>query len=118
MRSLFLTFCFFIIAGAVFADRPLKVVYKKTITRNFSGKWAAHPKQSYTSIQTYPGSSSQAQKISYATRDDVSKYRFHHSHLTYRNEWGYFFPAGTKAVPNNGVIIFKSPNGYMVAGQK
>ncbi len=118
MRSLFLTFIFCIVAGAAFADRPLNVVYKKTTARNFKGQWAKHPHQVYTTVKTHPGSSTQTQKISYATKDDVSKYRFFHPHLVYKNFWGYFFPPGTKAVPNNGAVIFKSPNGYMAGGQK
>src|SRR2546426_7501486 len=39
-----------------------------------------------------------------------SQYRFHNSHLTYQNQWGYFFPAGTKPVRNNGAVVFKSPD--------
>ena len=109
MRSVLLTFFCFILADAAFADRPLKVVYKKMTARSFKGKWASHPKQVYTIVQTYPGSSAQRQKISYATRDDVSQYRFFHPQRTYKNLWGYFFPPGTRAVPNNGAILFKAP---------
>jgi len=109
MRSILLTFFCFILAGAAFAERPLKVVYKKSTARSFKGQWSKHPKQVYTIIQTHTGSSTQKQKVSYATKDDVSKYRFFHPHRVFNNFWGYFFPAGTKAVPNNGVVIFKAP---------
>jgi ABC-type sulfate transport system substrate-binding protein len=118
MRSFLLTFLCFLLAAAAFADRPLKTVYKKSITRDFKGTWSKHPKQTYTIIQKSHGSSKQAEKISYATRDDVSNYRFHNSHRVYQNGWGYFFPDGTKAVRNNGAVIFKSPKGYVVANQK
>jgi hypothetical protein len=118
MRSFLLTSFCFILAGAAFADRPLKVVYKKTVSRSFKGNWSKHPKQTYTIIQKSHGSSKQAQKGASSTSDDVSKYRFHNSQMVYRNEWGYFFPDGTKAVPVNGGTVFKTPKGYVVANQK
>jgi hypothetical protein len=109
MRSFFLTIFCLLIATAAFADRPLKVVYKKAVTRDFKGTWSKHPKQTYTIVQKSHGSSKQAQKGSSTTSDDATKYRFHNSHLIYQNGWGYFFPNGTKVVPVNGGAVIKSP---------
>lgn len=109
MRSFLLTSLCFILAGAAFAERPLKVVYKKTVSRSFKGAWSKHPKQTYTIVQKTHGSSKQAQKGASTTSDDATKYRFHNVHLIYQNGWGYFFPDGTKVVPVNGSAVIKPP---------
>ena len=108
-------FIFLMMTGAVLADPPMKTIYSDSSTTNFSWTWPYHTNQIKTLVQTHPSLAGSGFKTNtYGTWDDVSKYRFHNAHLTYKNQWGYFFPPGTKPVKNNGAVLFVSPHGYFI----
>jgi len=111
MRFFFIVISF-IITGAALADPPMKTVSQSTSSTTFGWYWPFQTTQTRTSTQTHAAPLGSAYKTSYGTSEDVSKYRFHNSHLTYQNQWGYFFPPGTKPVRNNGAVLFTSPQGY------
>ena len=46
---------------------------------------------------------------------DVSKFRYHNPQNTCQNEWGYFFPKGTKLCNRRPVVSFGPPDYYTVA---
>lgn len=93
----------------VLADPPLKVVYSSGSTTHFNWTWPFRPVRTYYATQTKP--------YDYTARvlniqEDVSKYRFYHPERTCRNDWGYFFPPGTKLCPRHPAIIFGAPPAY------
>jgi len=100
--------------GAALADPPMKTIYSDKSTTNFSWTWPYHTNQNATWVQTYraPFGSGYNTRVNYYTGQDVSYYRFHNPQLTYRNQWGYFFPDGTRPIRNNGAVLFVSPQGY------
>jgi hypothetical protein len=113
MRVLLFSLFFIVIAQAAQADPPMKVIYSTTTTTHFNWNWPYHPVQKYTSVQIKPYRVVSPNKVSYATKEDVSQYRFHNRHLTYQNQWGYFFPEGTKPVKNgNSAVVFGAPKSY------
>ncbi len=105
-----LFFALFVVGAPVFADPPLKVVYTTSATTHFNWKWPYHPVEKYTAVQTKPYY--YTGRILYLSDEDVSKYRFYYSQRTCRNEWGYFFPRGTKLCPKRPAIIFDDPKAY------
>ena len=115
MRSLFILLLL-LITDATWADPPMKVVYQKTSSATFGWFWPYHTTQTSTSIQTYPSpyGSSIRQVPTYLTNEDVSQYRFHNSHLTYQNQWGYFFPNGTRAVQFGTGSAFVAPQSAFI----
>jgi hypothetical protein len=112
----FLTFVLIMITGAVLADPPMKTVYSDSSTTKFTWTWPYHTVQKKTYFQDFPyplGSSYQTSGYGiYRNPEDVSQYRFHNSHLTYKNQWGYFFPDGTRPVKTSTGALFVSPQGY------
>jgi len=100
--------------GAALADPPMKTIYSSTSDTHFAWSWPYHTTQTKTSVQTYPAplGSGYRTNVLYCTNQDVSIYRFHNPQLTYKNEWGYFFPPHTRPVRNNGAVYFVSPQGY------
>ncbi|HTA76611.1 MAG TPA: hypothetical protein VK791_05600 [bacterium] len=100
--------------GAALADPPMKTVYSSTSDTHFAWSWPYHTTQTSTSTQTHPAPLGSGYKtnVNYSTNEDVSIYRFHNPQLTYKNEWGYFFPKGTRPVKNNGAVYFMSPQGF------
>ena len=112
----FLTLIFLMITGAVLADPPMKTIYSRSSTTKFTWTWPYHTVQTKTYVQDLPspaGSGYQTVDSGiYRTPEDVSYYRFHNYHLTYQNQWGYFFPPGTRPVRNYGAFLFVSPQGY------
>jgi hypothetical protein len=106
----FFLFSFFLILTcAALADPPMKTVYNNSSTTNFTWTWPYHTNQTRTSFRDHPSPTGSFFKTSYATQEDVSQYRFHNAHLTYQNEWGYFFPSGTRPIQNNGSVFFVTP---------
>lgn len=108
----FLPILFLLAAGAALADPPMKTVYQSGSTTKFTWQWPYHTTQSSTTYQTQlsPAGSGYRQ-ASAVIAGDLSQYRFHNSHLTYQNQWGYFFPAGTRPVKiGNGWSTFITPS--------
>lgn len=109
LAGLFLTLAW-IVGAPVLANPPMKVVYSTSATTHFNWKWPYHPVEKYTAVQTKPYY--YTGRILYLNQEDVSKYRFYFSQRTCRNEWGYFFPPGTKLCPRRPSIIFGDPPAY------
>jgi hypothetical protein len=91
------------------AKPPMKVIYSASKTTHFSWKWPYHPVEKYTAVQTKPY---YAGRVFYLSPEDVSKYRFYFAQRTCRNEWGYYFPPGTKLCPGRPAVIFGDPKAY------
>jgi hypothetical protein len=112
----FLTFIFVIITGMALADPPMKTIYSDSSTTKFAWTWPYHTVQTKTYFQDFPSPMGSGYQTSgygiYRNPEDVSQYRFHNSYLTYRNQWGYFFPQGTRPVRTNVGSLFVSPQGY------
>jgi hypothetical protein len=91
----------------------MKTVYSDSSTTKFIWTWPLHTNQTKTFFQDHPSPAGSGLQLSYgyAAQEDVSKYRFHNAHLTYKNQWGYFFPPGTRPVKQNGLAVFVSPQG-------
>ncbi len=98
-------------AGAAWADPPLKTVYQSGSTTKFTWQWPYHTYQTKTTYQYQPSpANSGYRQITQANvNEDLSNYRFHNSHLTYQNQWGYFFPAGTRPVHVGSWSTFITP---------
>ena len=94
----------------VLADPPMKVIYSTSATTHFNWNWPYHPVEKYTAVQAKPYYYT-GQLMNF-TLEDVSKYRHYFPQRTCRNEWGYFFPPGTKLCPKRPAIIFGDPNAY------
>ena len=114
----FLILIFIVMAGTVLADPPMKTVYSDSSSTKFSWTWPYHTVQKKTYFQDFPYSAGNGYQSSgygiYLNPDDVSQYRFHNSYLTYKNQWGYFFPMGTRPVKTNAGALFVSPQGYYI----
>jgi hypothetical protein len=112
----FLTLIFLVITGAVLADPPMKTIYSRSSTTKFTWTWPYHTVQTKTYFQDIPSPAGSGYQIVdsgiYRTPVDVSYYRFHNYHLTYQNQWGYFFPPGTRPVKTSAGDLFVSPQGY------
>jgi hypothetical protein len=98
--KLVLTILFLLTVGAAWADPPMKVIYQKSSSAGFSWYWPYKTWHKTTSTQTHVSGSGSGYRtiVDYPTYDDLSKYRFHNPQRTYLNQWGYFFPAGTRPV--------------------
>jgi hypothetical protein len=104
-------FALTLIAGVpVLADPPMKVVYSTSSTTHFNWNWPYHPVETYTAVQTKPYY--YAGRVFYLNPEDASKYRFYFSQRTCRNEWGYFFPPGTKLCSKRPAVVFGDPKAY------
>ena len=115
----FSIFIFLMMMGAALADPPMKTVYSDSSTTNFSWTWPYHTTQSKTLIATHPSLTGSGYKTNlFGTQEDLSKFRYHHRHLTYQNQWGYFFPAGTKPVKSGTGDFFVTPQGYFLQYNK
>jgi hypothetical protein len=98
------------VGAPVLADPPMKVVYSTSATTHFNWKWPYHPVEKYTAVQTKPYY--YTGQILNFSQEDVSKYRFYFRQRTCRNEWGYFFPPGTKLCSKRPPIVFGDPQAY------
>jgi hypothetical protein len=116
----FSIFIFLIMTGAALADPPMKTVYSDSSTTKFSWTWPYHTTQSKTLVVTHLAPEGSGYKIfnPYCPQGELSKFRYHHAHLTYQNQWGYFFPAGTKPVKSNTGDFFITPQGYILQYNK
>jgi hypothetical protein len=103
-------FALILLAAAPGRTAPMRVVYSSTKATHFSWKWPYHPVETYTAVQTKPYL--YIGRILNLTHQDLSKYRFHYPNRTCCNDWGYFFPAGTKLCSKRPLVIFKAPNSY------
>ena len=85
-------------AAAAYAEPPMKVLYSGTSSTKFSWQWPYHTTRTRTLYQTRENVPSRP--LIYSTGDDPAQYRHYFRQFTYRNEWGYFFPKGTKLSPS------------------
>jgi hypothetical protein len=115
MRSV-LTILLLFAAGAAWADPPMKTVYQKSSTATFGWFWPYKTTHTTTEISSHPSveGSGYRQLCAYPTNEDVSIYRFHNSHRTYQNQWGYFFPAGTRPVRVGSGSAFVTPQSVFI----
>jgi hypothetical protein len=112
----FFSLIFLVSTGAVLADPPMKMIYSQSSTTKFTWTWPYHTIRTKTYFQDFPAPEGSGYQTidsgTYRTPEDVSHYRFHNYHLTYKNQWGYFFPPGTRPVKTNAGALFVSPQGY------
>jgi hypothetical protein len=102
-----------IVTGAALADPPMRTIYSSKSETHFG--WSPnHTTQTNTLVQTCPSPLCPGYKANvwYWTPEDVAIYRFHNPQLTYHNQWGYLFPAGTYPVRNYGGVYFVTPPSY------
>jgi hypothetical protein len=92
----------------------MKVVSSTTTSTRFDMKWPFRTVTTYNASQTRPYYST-GRIVYLVTQQDVSKYRYHNPQNTCQNEWGYFFPKGTKLCNRRPVISFGPPDYYTVA---
>jgi hypothetical protein len=111
MRSL-LAILLLLTVGAAWADPPMKVVYQKTSSATFGWYWPYKTTHTTTEVSTYPSpmGSGYRQLCAYYPYEDVSQYRFHNSHRTYHDQWGYFFPEGTRPIRVGSGSAFVTPH--------
>lgn len=81
------------------AEPPMKVLYSGTTSAKFSWQWPYHTTRTRTLYQTLENVPA-TRPLVYMTGDDPAQYRHYFRQFTYRNEWGYFFPKGTKLGPS------------------
>ncbi len=108
--GLFFTLTMFV-GIPVLADPPMKVIYSTSATTHFNWKWPYHPVEKYTAVQD------QALLLHRSIHEFYPWKTFLNTATTFRqrtcrNEWGYFFPPGTKLCPKRPAIIFGDPNAY------
>ncbi len=99
------------ISGLAWAGPPLHVLYSSTKTTHFKWHWPSETVTTYTAVQTKPYYRT-GRRMSLVTTEDVSKYRYHYRQNTCQNEWGYFFPAGTKLCYHRPYPMFEKPTSY------
>ena len=102
------------IAGMAWADPPMKTIYSDSSTTKFTWVWPYHTVQKGTSFQDKPLPNGSSLQTVFCTPDDLSRFRYHNAHLTFQNQWGYFFPLGTKPVRSNTGDWFVTLQGYLI----
>lgn len=103
MKTLILslvTLGFFVLGGTVYANPPMKTLYSKSMSTNFKWHWPYQTVKVSNYLQTKPYFYT-GRLLNIVTSEDVSKYRFYYRQNVCKNEWGYFFPKGTKLCPVN-----------------
>ena len=101
----FIVFALLIVRA--YADPPLHVLASESHTTHFKWQWPYEPVSTYTSGQTKPYHT--MGRIVYLTHEDLTKYRFHYRQNVYTNEWGYYFPPGTKLSSRRPIQSFDAP---------
>jgi hypothetical protein len=86
------------VAGEALAGPPQKVIYREGKATKFNWEWPYHTTQTKTYLQTKPYYQTRKLVTKYAG-ENVSRYRHHYQHKTHLNEWGYWFPKGTRLDP-------------------
>jgi len=109
-------FLLLLLTGTAWADPPMKMVYQKTSSATFSWNWPYHTTHTTTETQTHfsPSGSALRQVGVYPNCDDLSRYRYHNPQRTYLNQWGYFFPKGTRPVRVGSGSAFLTPQGNLI----
>ena len=104
----------FLWVSMAWANPPMKVISSVTTSTRFDMKWPYHTVTTYNANQTIPYHTT-GRILYLVTHEDVSKYRYHYPQNTCRNEWGYFFPPGTKLCSRHPAVSFGPPDYYTVA---
>jgi hypothetical protein len=110
-HGIYLFIGFLMAVVPVLADPPMKVVYSNTQTTHFKWTWPFQTLRTYTAVQTKPYYPTG--RIIYMTQEDISKYRFYFPQRVCRNEWGYYFPPGTRLCSHMPAVIFGAPPFYI-----
>ncbi len=84
-----------------------KDTYERTVTTNFKWHWPQQTVRTTTYSQTKPYYPTG--RALFAGQEDVSRYRFYYRHRTSLNQWGYFFPEGTKLYSHVPMLSYGTP---------
>ena len=89
---------FFASGNASWAGAPMKTLYSKSVSTNFKWHWPYQTVKISNYKQTKPYFYT-GRCLNLVTNEDVSKYRYYYRQNICKNDWGYFFPKGTKLCP-------------------
>jgi len=101
MRTFFiiiLTLGFFASASVALAAPPMKTLYSKSVSTNFKWHWPYQTVKTTHYVQTKPYFYT-GRLLNLVRNEDVSKYRHYYRQNICKNDWGYFFPKGTRLCP-------------------
>jgi hypothetical protein len=93
-----ITLGFFASSGAALAGPPMKTLYSKSVSTNFKWHWPYQTVKTTNYVQNKPYFYT-GRLLNLVTNEDVSKYRHYYRQNICKNDWGYFFPTGTRLCP-------------------